>query len=63
MGVHLGRGGKRGVRVLADGNLHSAKSEYSRAVYCNAIYSGPMQGGREESGGTGGDAVVVTGGN
>ena len=62
MGVHLSGGGERGGRVWADGNLHSAKAEYGRTVYSNANDYGPVQGGREEAGGTGRDAVVGTGG-
>ena len=33
IGVHLGGGGERGCGFRANGNLHSAKVEYSRAVY------------------------------
>ena len=42
VGVYLGGGGERGDSVLADVNLHSAKAEYGRAVYYNAINYGPM---------------------
>ena len=42
MGLHLGGGGDRGGGVRADGDLNSAKSEYGRAVYCNATNSIPM---------------------
>ena len=31
------------------------KSEYGHAVYCDATNYGPMRGGREEAGVTGGD--------
>ena len=44
VGVHLGGGVERGGGVLADGNLHSAKSEYGRIVYCDTNDSGPMGG-------------------
>ena len=38
-------------------------TSYGCAVYCDATDYGPVQGGGEESGGTGRDAVVGTGGN
>ena len=40
-----------------------AKAEYGRAVYCDTITSGPLQGGGEEEGVTDGDAVLGTGVN
>ena len=58
VGVHPGGGCKSRGRVLADGNLHSVKAEYGRAVYLDVINYGPMQSGGEEAGGTGGDVVV-----
>ena len=63
MGVHLGGGGKIGGGVLDDGDLHLAKAEYGRTVYCDTTDSGPVQGGGEEAGGTGRDTVVGTGGD
>ena len=36
------------------------KAEYGCSVYCDATNYGPVQGGGEEAGGTGGDAVVET---
>ena len=60
MGVHRGRGDKRGGGVQADGNLHYVKAEYGFALYFNATDSGPVRG-REEVRGRGGDAVVGTG--
>ena len=43
--------------------LTSEKAEYGRALHCYAITYGPLQGGREEAGGTGGYVVVGTGGH
>ena len=43
-------------------NLHSAKSEYGRALYCDATNSGPVRGSAEGAGGTGRYVVVVIGG-
>ena len=60
--VHFSEGGERGGGVSADGKSHSEKAEYGRALYCNAKNSRHVQGGREEAGGTGGYAVVGTGG-
>ena len=44
-------------------DIHLAKSEYSREVYCYNIASGPLRGDRKESGVTSGDTVVGTDGN
>ena len=41
----------------------SKKAEYGRAVHFYKIAYGPLQGGGEETGGTGGDAIVITGGH
>ena len=60
MGVHLGGGSTKGDRVLANGNLHSAKAEYGCTVYCDVVNSGTVRGGGEEAGGTGGYAMVGT---
>ena len=62
MEVHNDGSGKCRGGVWANGNLHLAKAECGLKVYCNAITSGPLQGVREEAEGTGGNAVVVTGG-
>ena len=61
--VNLGGGDDIWGGVWAYGNLHLTKAEYSRALYCDATNYGPAQGSGEEAGGTGGDAVVGTGGN
>ena len=61
MGVQLGGGGDIGGGVQSYGNLHSP--EYNLIVYCNTTYSGSVRGGGEESGGTGKDKVLGTGGN
>ena len=42
MGVHLGGGGERGVKVRSNGDLHLANSEYVRVVYYDATNSGPV---------------------
>ena len=47
VGVHLSGGGKTGGNDWADGDIHSAKPEYGRAVYCYTFASGPLWGGRE----------------
>ena len=44
-------------------DIHLAKSEYSRGVYCYNIASGPLRCDRKESGVTSGDTVVGTDGN
>ena len=61
MGVFLGEGSERGGGVRANEDLHSAKAEYGCSLYCDATNYGHIRGGREEAGGTGRDAVVVTG--
>ena len=58
VGVHLGGGGERGGGFWDYGDVHLAKSEYSRAVYCNVANYRPMQGGEEEDGNMGGYTVV-----
>ena len=63
VGVHHDRSIESGGRVWANGNLHLVKSECGCAVYCNAITYGPVQGGGEESWITGGNTVVLIGGN
>ena len=63
VGLHLDGGGESGGRFSDNGDLHLEKAKYSRTVYCDVIDSGPMQGGGEEEGGTGVDAMVETGGN
>ena len=45
MGVHPGRGGDRVGGVKSYGNLHLSKVEYGCAVYFDATYYGPVQGG------------------
>ena len=62
VGVHLGRGSKRRCRFWANGNLHSAKTECGRSLYCNVTDSQPVKGGREESEGMSGDEVMGKGG-
>ena len=62
IGVHLGRGVKRGGGFLTNGHLHLAKAEYGCAVYRDKTGSGPIQGGGEEGKGTVRYAVVGIGG-
>ena len=62
MGVHIVGGSEREGGVWSNGNIHLEKSEYVRVVYYNAADSGPVRGGREEAGGTGGYAMMEKGG-
>ena len=62
MVVQLIREVKRGVSAGDNGDVHLADIEYGGAVHSYAISSGHLQGDREESGGMGGDVVVLTGG-
>ena len=61
MGVHPGRGGDRGGGVKSYGNLHLSKVEYGCAVYFDATYYGPVQGGGQGEGGAVRDVVVAIG--
>ena len=48
--------------IGGNGDLHFQTSEYGRAVHCDVIYSRLLLGGGLESGISGPQAVVVTGG-
>ena len=60
--AHLGRGGQIGGGVENDGDIYPEEAEYDRALRCYAITPGPLQGNREEAGGTGVYEEVGAGG-
>ena len=59
---HVG-GGYAVSRVGTDGYLHLQASVYGRKINYDAVYSGPLPGGRAEAGITVCQEVVVSGDN
>ena len=61
VGVPPSGGSDGGIGVTGGGDLHLPPPEHSFAVHCNRAHYGPVSGGGEASGVTGGQAVVGTG--
>ena len=56
------RGGHEGGGVNGYTDIDNEKSEHGRAVHCEATASGPVRGGKSESGSEGNAKMVVPGG-